>query len=140
MIDLARSFVLAATLVTAAIAAKSFYHVKPVAGYLMWPYVAFLLYANCLNYFHLKENGVSCFADLQQANTVCCLSLPNAIDLMALLQYASQLLAFTCSLRSLPPHAVIDVLVQSTAVSTCACGPGTLEHILLLLLCRAPSL
>jgi len=46
-----------ATLATAAIAAKSFYHVKPVAGYLMWPYVAFLLYANCLNYFHLKENG-----------------------------------------------------------------------------------
>ena len=28
-------------------------------GYLLWPYVAFLTYANCLNYFHLKENGVS---------------------------------------------------------------------------------
>ena len=30
-----------------------------MAGYLLWPYVAFLTYANCLNYFHLKENGVS---------------------------------------------------------------------------------
>lgn len=32
---------------------------KPVAGYLLWPYVAFLLYANCLNYFHLQNNGVT---------------------------------------------------------------------------------
>ena len=102
MIDLKSSFALPATLVTAAIAAKSFYHVKPVAGYLMWPYVAFLLYANCLNYFHLKENGVSCLVNLQQVNTVCCLASPNAIDLIALLQYASQLLALTCGLRSLP--------------------------------------
>ncbi len=50
---------LAATLATAAWAAKWFYKIKPVAGYLLWPYVAFLTYANCLNYFHLKENGVS---------------------------------------------------------------------------------
>jgi len=46
-----------ATLATAAWAAKWFYKIKPVAGYLLWPYVAFLTYANCLNYFHLKENG-----------------------------------------------------------------------------------
>ncbi len=51
--------VLAATLATAVWAAKWFYKIKPVAGYLLWPYVAFLTYANCLNYFHLKENGVS---------------------------------------------------------------------------------
>ena len=51
--------VVAATLATAVWAAKWFYKIKPVAGYLLWPYVAFLTYANCLNYFHLKENGVS---------------------------------------------------------------------------------
>jgi tryptophan-rich sensory protein len=48
----------AATLATAAVTAKVFYKVKPVAGYLLWPYVAFLLYANCLNYFHLQNNAV----------------------------------------------------------------------------------
>ena len=51
--------VIAATLATAVIAAKWFYKIKPVAGYLLWPYVAFLTYANCLNYFHLQNNGVS---------------------------------------------------------------------------------
>ena len=40
----------AATLVTAIVLAKWFYRVKPVAGYLLWPYVAFLTFANALNW------------------------------------------------------------------------------------------
>ena len=88
--DLESSSALPATLVTAAIAAKSFYHAKPVAGYLMWPYVAFLLYANCLNYFHLKENGVSYVAKLQQDNTVCCQGSPNAINHLSVLSAAQR--------------------------------------------------
>ena len=57
--DLSCIVTFTATLATAAVAAKWFYKIKPVAGYLLWPYVAFLTYANCLNFFHLKENGVS---------------------------------------------------------------------------------
>ena len=48
----------AATLATAVVLAKQFYRVKPVAGYLLWPYVAFLIFANALNFFHLKNNSV----------------------------------------------------------------------------------
>ncbi len=48
----------AATLATAVVLAKQFYRVKPVAGYLLWPYVAFLTFANALNFFHLKNNSV----------------------------------------------------------------------------------
>ncbi len=48
----------AATLATAVVLAKQFYRVKPVAGYLLWPYVAFLTFANALNFFHLKHNSV----------------------------------------------------------------------------------
>jgi benzodiazapine receptor len=47
-----------ATLATAVVLAKQFYRVKPVAGYLLWPYVAFLTFANALNYFHLKNNSI----------------------------------------------------------------------------------
>ncbi len=50
--------VCAATLATAVVLAKQFYRVKPVAGYLLWPYVAFLTFANALNFFHLKNNSV----------------------------------------------------------------------------------
>ncbi|BDA41099.1 probable translocator protein at N-terminal half [Coccomyxa sp. Obi] len=46
-----------ATLATAVVLAKQFYRVKPVAGYLLWPYVAFLTFANALNFFHLKNNS-----------------------------------------------------------------------------------
>lgn len=46
-----------ATLATAVVLAKQFYRIKPVAGYLLWPYVAFLTFANALNYFHLKNNS-----------------------------------------------------------------------------------
>lgn len=46
-----------ATLATAVVLAKQFYRVKPVAGYLLWPYVAFLTFANALNFFHLKHNS-----------------------------------------------------------------------------------
>jgi hypothetical protein len=48
----------AATLGTAVVLAKWFFRVKPVAGYLLWPYVAFLTFANALNYYHLKNNSV----------------------------------------------------------------------------------
>ena len=139
MTDLESSFALTATLVTAAIAAKSFYHVKPVAGYLLWPYVAFLLYANCLNYFHLKENGVSCLTSLQQDNLLCCLASPTATNFVSSLRSVSQLLAFTCGLLSMCPHAVTDIIVQSI-VSLCAYGLEIQGQKLLLLFCRAPSL
>ena len=62
----------AATLVTAVVLAKWFYKVKPVAGYLLWPYVAFLAFANCLNWFHLQENSVSVLPMTDPPNTILC--------------------------------------------------------------------
>ena len=39
----------AATLVTAVLVCTKFYQVNKLAGYLLYPYVAFLLFANALN-------------------------------------------------------------------------------------------
>ena len=50
---------LAATLVTAILLTRQFHKVKPVAGYLLWPYVAFLTFANALNWCASSRTSLS---------------------------------------------------------------------------------
>lgn len=53
--------------------AKWFYHIKPVAGYLLWPYVAFLAFANALNWCVKLQETSSVFMHAATKRADACL-------------------------------------------------------------------